>query len=129
MAAMTTRRDTWRPTVRTETIGQVTVLTVRGRLGDAGVRDPALRAALTETRGTRALVVDLSGVDYLSSPGLALLETLAAAAAAAGQAIVVCGCTDPVRIALDLSGLSATLPCAATLDEAVARLTALMAIS
>ena len=125
---MATRRDTWRPTVRTETIGPAMVLTVRGRLGEAGVRDPELRAALAETRAARALVVDLSGVDYVSSPGLALLETLVAEAAAAGQTLVVCGLTDPVRIALDLSGLSATLPCAATLDEAVARLTALMPI-
>ena len=129
MTAMATRRDTWRPTVRTETIGQAMALTVRGRLGEAGVRDPDLLAALADTRGARALVVDLSGVDYLSSPGLALLETLVADAAAAGQTLVVCGLTDPVRIAVDLSGLSATLPCAATLDEAVARLTALMAIS
>ena len=128
MTAMATRRDTWRPTARTETIGQAMALTVRGRLGEAGVRDPDLLAALAETRGARALVVDLSGVDYLSSPGLALLETLVADAAAAGQTLVVCGLTDPVRIALDLSGLSATLPCAATLDEAVARLTALMPI-
>jgi len=125
---MAIRRDTWRPSVRTGRIGQAMVLTVSGRLGEAGVRDPALRAALAETKATRALVVDISGVDYLSSPGLALLETLAADAAAAGQALVVCGFTDPVRIALDLSGLSATLPCAATLDEAVGRLTALMPI-
>jgi stage II sporulation protein AA (anti-sigma F factor antagonist) len=128
MAAMATRRDTWRPTVRSETIGPVMVLTVHGRLGEAGVRDCALRAALTETKGTRALVVDISGVDYLSSPGLTLLEAIAADAAATGQALVVCGFTDPVRIALDLSGLSATLPCAATLDEAMARLTALTSI-
>ena len=29
MTAMATRRDTWRPTARTETIGQAMVLTVR----------------------------------------------------------------------------------------------------
>jgi len=124
MSCMATRRETWRPTVRTETIGQVLVLTVCGRLGDAGVREPALRAALTAATAAPALVVDISGVDYVSSPGLALLESLAADAAAAGRALVVCGVTEPVRTALGLSGLSATLDCVATRELAMARLTA-----
>lgn len=129
MSWMARRRDTWRPVVCTETIGQVMVLTVSGRLGDAGVREPALRAALMQAKASRAFVIDLSGVDYLSSAGLALLETIAADAAAADRTLVVCGIADPVRIALDLSGSSATLACVATRDAAMARLTALMSIT
>ena len=126
MAAMATRRDIWRPTVRAEVIGPATVLTVNGRLGEAGARDPALRAAQADNNATRAVVLDISGVDYVSSPGLALLETLAADAATTGRVLVVCGVTDPVRMALDLSGVSRTLTCVATLHEAMARVEALM---
>ena len=121
MAPMATRRGTWRPSVRVEHADGLVVLEVAGRLGEAGAATPSLCAGLTQgLDATRGLIVDLSGVDYLSSPGLRLLEDLVTRADAIGCPLVFCGVTDAVRIALDLADLTAKLPCVATRSEAVA---------
>jgi len=120
MSWMARRRETWRPTVRTETIGQVMVLTVSGRLGETGAGSRTLRAALTQgLDDARGLVVDLSAVDYLSSPGLRLLEELVNQASARGVPLAFCGLTEPVRIAVDLAEMRGRLPCVATRAEAL----------
>jgi stage II sporulation protein AA (anti-sigma F factor antagonist) len=120
MARMATRRGTWRPTVSVEQAEGVTVLAVAGRLGAAGAAAPSLRAAVAQgLADARGLIVDLSAVDYLSSPGLRLLEELVEEASTRGRPLVFCGVTDPVRIAVDLAEMTARLPCAATRAEAL----------
>ena len=122
MARMATRRGTWRPTVSVEQAEGVTVLAVAGRLGAAGAAAPSLRAAVAQALADAGgLIVDLSAVDYLSSPGLQLLEDLALDASARGCRLVFCGFTEPVRIAVDLAEMTARLPCAATRGEAIGR--------
>jgi anti-anti-sigma factor len=118
---MATRRGTWRPSVRVEHADGVVVLEVTGRLGQAGAAAQSLCAGLTQgLEATRGLVVDLSGVDYVSSPGLRLLEDLVTRAGAIGCPLVFCGVTEAARIAVDLADLTAKLPCVATRAEAVA---------
>jgi stage II sporulation protein AA (anti-sigma F factor antagonist) len=84
--------------------GEVLVLTVAGRLAAASCGE--LTQALMDAigTGTRRIVVDLSGVDYISSAGLLALEAVAARMRAEGGALVLCGLTVPVRRALDLAG-------------------------
>lgn len=125
MAPMATRRAIWRPTVQVTHTDGLVVLTVAGRLGEAGAAAPSLRASLAEGLAAgRGVVVDLSGVDYLSSPGITLLEDLVEQARAVRRPVAFCGVTDATRIALDLADLGDTLPCAATRDEAVREVTA-----
>ena len=103
-----------------ERVGALVVLTVAGRLGDAGVAAHTLQAALTEGMTAEGgLVVDLSGVDYLSSPGISLLERLVSQASALRRPLAFCGLTDPTRIALDLAGITNRLPHAATRADAL----------
>ena len=119
MARMATRRERWRPAVRAEQADGVTVLCVSGRIGEAGAADEALRAALDEGLASDgALVVDLSEVDYVSSPGLRLLEDCATRAADSGRPLVFCGLTDAVRMAVDLAGLAPRLTCADNVEAA-----------
>jgi anti-sigma B factor antagonist len=111
----------WRLRIVEERIHGVLVLGVAGRLGAAaaGLFDAAVADAIG--RGSVRLVVDLSGVDYISSRGLHTLATSARRCADAGGALAVCGLADPVRIALDLSGLLLELAIAPSRDEAIAR--------
>jgi anti-anti-sigma factor len=120
MAPMATRRAIWRPTVQVTHADGLVVLTVFGRLGEAGAAAQPLRAAVSEGLAAgRGLVVDLSGVDYLSSPGITLLEDLVEQARVVRRPVAFCGVTHATRIALDLADLTGTLPCAETRDEAV----------
>jgi anti-anti-sigma regulatory factor len=51
------------------------------------------------------LVIDFSGVDYLSSAGMAALCTVLLPSLDRGAAAAVCGLTEPVRLGLEVSGL------------------------
>jgi len=59
-------------------------------------------------------------VDYVSSAGLRMLESAAAAAARDGRTLVVCAASAAVRIAVDLAGLAATITTTATREGAMA---------
>ena len=117
---MATRRLLWRPVVQVDDTGAACVISITGRLGEAGARSEEVQAAFARGRARPALIVDVSGVDYVSSPGLRLLEEAAAAALHDGRTFVLCGASDAVRIALDLAGLSAAITTTATRDGAMA---------
>jgi anti-anti-sigma factor len=97
----------------------VIVLTISGRVSSLTARQ--LEAALDSTLGhsARGVVLDLSGVDYISSPGLRALEKISALLAAAGRRLVVCGLTDAVRLAFSLAGLESSLAIEASRDSAI----------
>ena len=64
-----------------------------------------LSTAIAE--GESRLIVDLAGVDYVSSAGLIALEALSGRMAVSGGRLVLCGLTDSVRLVFDLAGLTA----------------------
>lgn len=66
--------------------------------GDA----PAMAAALVG-KGTKVIVFDLSGVDYIDSAGLGILLTLREKAQETGSAITLKGMTGSVKEVLDLA--------------------------
>src|SRR5688572_32294877 len=85
------------------------ILTAAGRVSSltCGQLNTALESATDSP--VRGVVLDLSGVDYISSPGLRSLETASARLAARGRRLVVCGVKDAVGVAFDLAGLGASL--------------------
>ncbi|GAA2899125.1 hypothetical protein GCM10010472_66830 [Pseudonocardia halophobica] len=86
--------------------GGAQVLVVTGDVDLAG-REPVARALLPAARsGEAPLVVDLAGVPYLSSAGIALLSE--AVALRPDLAVVVAAGSAPAR-ALDVTGLAAVL--------------------
>jgi anti-anti-sigma factor len=92
-------------TWRTDPAGEQ-VLVVTGDVDLVG-REPVARALLPAARaGDGALVVDLAGVPYLSSAGIALLSE--AAALRPELAVVVAAGSAPAR-ALEVTGLAAVL--------------------
>ena len=81
---------------------------------------PELERALTDAEAShaRAVLLDLSGVDYISSPGLHALASVSARFTAGGRPFVVCGLTDAVAMAFSLGGLTGTLRLEPSLDAA-----------
>lgn len=97
----------WRLQTRTSAEQGTTVLFLEGRLGHASaaeldaVAGPLLAAVPTN------LVIDLSGVDYLSSAALRVLEALAGGPSRIGGRLTLRSPSIAARLALELSGLLA----------------------
>jgi anti-anti-sigma factor len=87
----------------------LTVLVLRGRIGHAAAGDLEAAAKAALTGGNRDLVLDLSGVDYLSSAGLRVLQDLAAAQKDRGAKLVLRAPSAASRLSLELAGLTEVL--------------------
>ena len=72
--------------------------------------------------GHQKIVLDLSGVDYVSSVGLRALILGAKRLAPAGGRIVLCGPQDRIRHLLELAGFTSIFTIAATRTEALEQL-------
>lgn len=99
----------------------VVVLALAGRLGAASAVRFDAAVAEAVGRGDARLVIDLAGVDYISSAGLHAVTAAAGLCVQARGALAVCGMADPVRIAWDLGGLLPDLPIEPSRDQAIAR--------
>lgn len=99
----------WYLRVEPDRSSGVSILTVAGRVSHRTA--PDLETALALATGTPGggVVLDLSGVDYISSPGLRAVEAAAARMSASGRGLVVCGLRDAVSVAFDLAGLTGTV--------------------
>src|SRR5260221_13704369 len=97
----------WPLRISEERVDGVLVLVLSGRLSAASA--VGFGAAVTEAlgRGDARLVVDLGGVDYVSSAGLRALAAAQGQCTRARGALSVCQLTEPVTIALDLGGVVA----------------------
>ena len=111
----------WHLRVEHETTSALSVVTVTGRISSRTCPElgRALAAALASP--ARALVLDLSGVDYISSPGLRAVEHAKKRLAEQGRAFVVCGLRDAVSAAFTLAGVERGLAIEPSRNEAVAR--------
>lgn len=89
----------------TTTTGPVTILAVSGDVDGSNyyrlieAADPLLAAGYTQ------LILDLSGVTYITSAGLVALQTIATRAASLGGKAVLCGPDDNVRHVLEMTGI------------------------
>jgi anti-anti-sigma factor len=112
----------WTLHIHRESLSDVRILRVRGRVGVAAA--PQLAAALAEelSAGHSRIVLDLSGVDYVSSAGLGVVRDAGARAAECGARLALCRLSEPVRLALDLAGVMPEFTIEASCDEAAARL-------
>jgi stage II sporulation protein AA (anti-sigma F factor antagonist) len=101
-------------------IGDAVIVAPAGRLDGAAA--PALRSTLEalDAAGERHLVVDLGGVDYISSAGLNVLFSLAKRMHETGGAVALCALGDHVSRVFELAGYKPHFTIAASRDEAVA---------
>lgn len=99
-------------------IGDITVVRPSGRIDSATAKlfeDHLLTAIQNQSC---KLVIDLSGVDYVSSAGLRVFLIGAKIAKEHGRALTVCSVLPHVREIFDITGFSSLLGLHATLDEA-----------
>lgn len=90
--------------VRDEQRDGQTIVTVSGRIDV--VTSPGLQRELDARLGEAThVVLDLAGVDYISSAGLRVLLSLAKRLKAGGGTLVLCRLTPPVADVLEVSGL------------------------
>ena len=101
-------------------IDGVVVMELRGRVNNqtAPQLGERLTGALTEP-GTR-LALDMSGIDYLSSAGLRVLQLAALQAEESRGKLVLHGLTDRVKDVFEISGFASILSIVSTREEAVA---------
>ena len=100
--------------------GHAIVLAVTGRLDV--VRLPPFEARLFDliAEGHRRIIVDLGGLDYISSAGLRVLHVAAKRLKPEGGRLLLAAPRDLVRQVLEISGFSEMLETYATIEEAVA---------
>ena len=89
-----------------EKSSHATVLRLSGRFGRKAAPDFERVAAACVADNPAAIVVDLTAVDYLSSPGLRAITALAARLEGTGGQVVVRGAKDAVRVTLSLADFS-----------------------
>ena len=99
----------------------VTVIAPAGRIDTttSGQLEEAIRQ--TVDNGTRDIVMDLSGVDYISSAGLRVFLVLAKRIRDLKGRLVLCGMTEPVRQVFHLAGFLPLFSIERSRDAALAR--------
>ena len=102
--------------------GDAVLASTSGRidLSNADAFKDALSAAMAKAK--RALVIDLSGVDYISSAGLRSLMIVFKAGKADGKALGVAALQPLLREIFTISRFHLVFPLFETVDEAVAKL-------
>jgi anti-anti-sigma factor len=88
-----------------ESVGDVCVVVAQGRLD--GSTSAMFAERLDKLVGTRAkLLVDFSGVGFVTSAGLRVLLSIVKKTKAASGALALCGVQASVREILDITGLT-----------------------
>jgi anti-anti-sigma factor len=109
---------------REDVAANVTLFIVSGRLGTLSSGDLLETLAAAVAAGATRVVLDLTDVDYVSSAGLLALQAIMGRLLVSGGDLVLCGLSEPVRMAFELAGLVDQFGQAASRDEAIARFTA-----
>jgi len=108
-------------TLDQETRGDVLILRPVGRLDS--VSSPELERLVLDKlgSGSRRLVMDLTGMEYVSSAGLRVLLLAAKSLRASQGKLVLVGMQDMVRDVFQMSGFLKLFEVAATLDEGLTK--------
>jgi anti-anti-sigma factor len=91
------------------------VVAPKGRIGSVTAATFADAVALALRTGPR-VIIDLTGVDYISGAGIRALQ---AATATNASQVVLCGLQEPVQIAMALAGGLEGAPVVKTRQEAL----------
>jgi anti-anti-sigma factor len=104
--------------VTTEQRSGVEIMAVQGRIDST--TSPVLEAELLKWVGSAATryVIDLSGVNFMSSAALRVLLSMAKRTSRSGKTIVLAGPTPEVQDILNIANFTAVFQIAPTVDEA-----------
>lgn len=113
---------TWKLNIGRETQAGVAVIALTGRLGSEACGQIVDALIQTIDEGHRRILVDLQGVDYVSSAGLLALDATAGRLLGDGGALVLCAVCEPVRVVLEMAGVLTDIPVEPSREAGVARL-------
>jgi stage II sporulation protein AA (anti-sigma F factor antagonist) len=99
--------------------GNVTVVSITGKLDAVTSPDFEQKARDTVNAGNHAIVVDLARLDYISSAGLRALLVLAKQVKAKGGKACLAGVTGDVRSVFEMSGFGAIFEMVESVPAAV----------
>ena len=102
--------------------GTALVLAPSGRLDSVTSSELEKQVATHLDAGERRLVVDLAGVEYISSAGLRVLLMAAKRLREPPAALVLCGMGPSVRTVLELAGFLPLFAIEPAREQALARL-------
>ena len=116
-----TRKDdvVWYLSVERTDADGVAVISAEGRISQRTAADLQTIVTAAIESSPRGVVLDLSGVDYISSAGLRVLERAAARLGSDMRRLVLCQLQDPVSAALALAGSVAHLTIAPSRQSAI----------
>ena len=106
-----------------DTADGIRIIRLSGRMDIEGNEQVALRFSALAATGGSAVVVDLSGVEFLSSLGISTLVSGAKAVMARKGILALYGARPNVLSALQRTNIPDIIPTCATLAEARARAT------
>ena len=101
-------RRTWQFDVTVEHAGDTAVLRLDGRFGSRALPKFERAAQACLQAKPAGIVIDLAGVDYLSSPGLRAIVALATQLEERKGQVIVRGARDAVRVTLGLADFTRT---------------------
>ncbi len=104
--------------------GAVTLVQAHGRLDTSSASETDRHLAALVAAGARMVVLDLAGVEYVSSAGLRVFLSAAKRLQQAQGKLVLARPTPQTREILDMAGFSALIPVFDTTEAAVASLDA-----
>jgi anti-anti-sigma factor len=109
-------------TVKTERVGEVTVLEVHGAADLATVPDFAAHLWRAVDAGDRCILIDLAGARFIDSRMVELLLQAAERVRRQEGQLAICCAAEEIRQVLDLCGVTRILPVRPSRDEAFAEL-------
>jgi anti-anti-sigma factor len=107
-----------------DTADGVRIIRLKGRMDIQGHEEVATRFTALAVSGGSAIVVDLSGLDFIGSLGIGTLVSAARTLKLRKGALALFGAGANVTTALVRTSIPAIIPTFATLDEARALVTA-----
>ena len=109
-------------TIAIEPTAAATIVPLQGQINSANAAAIEAQVLALVDGGTKNLILDFAGLDYISSAGLRMVLVVAKRLKQAGGKLVIYGMQPHVREVFDISGFMAILNVVATRDDAVAQL-------
>lgn len=109
-------------TVKSRQHGTAMVIEPNGRIDSMTAKEFEQLIAAPLVSGSGRLVVDLSGLEYISSAGLRVFLTAAKQCKSAGGALTLCSASDGVREVFEISGFSSLFGLHDSVEAAVTML-------
>ena len=111
----------WYLRIHEDVLSEALLLRLEGRVFNATTRDLARALDQFCTGSRRALLLDLSAVDYINGQGLSLVQAVADRLRKEHRELVVFGLSPVVETAFDLSGALAQIAVEPSRDAALRR--------